>query len=447
MVGTLPILTICALVGSTLLAIPLMLGSQVHGQDTCATIATKYAQNAGTLGAKTFPQDEDCALASNGFSLYALYDNGNIYQINDPPAVMILEGPIMDKWKSLGAEHGVLGFPMEDKKNTLPSGNPGESQVFVHGILFKPSSNDVKLMMFGEIWDYYAQLGWEQSQLGYPVSGQANGASPGSKYQQFENGYIYFTPSKGWYVTSDKDGSPTMVLPSITVDSTDATGAIVTYSVQVQDDYDPGISASCNYPSGFLFNIGTTTVTCTVSDSINAPVVGHFTITVKGDTDPLPPVPPAPPANGGGEPAPPVPGTGAPTFSALVKGKLVGVDVKTSSTITNFILDEKAKRLSFRVEGESGTAGSTEVSIGKILEGPYLVTVDGRVTTDFEVSNDPSGVATIKIFYTHSVHAITISGASVVPEFPAMIWIAIVPALVAITVITRFGKGLRLHFP
>jgi hypothetical protein len=447
MVGALPVLTICVLAGSTLLAIPLLLGSQVHGQDICATIAAKYAQNAGTLGAKTFPQDEDCALASNGFSLYALYENGNIYQINDPPAVMIVEGPIMDTWRSLGGEHGVLGFPMEDKKNALPSGNPGESQVFVHGILFKPNSNDVKMMMFGEIWDYYAQLGWEESQLGYPVSAQANGASPGSKYQQFENGYIYFTPSKGWYVTPDKDDSPSMVLPSITVDATDSTGAIVTYSVKVQDDYDPGVSASCNYPSGFLFSIGTTTVTCTVSDSINPPVVGHFTVTVKGDTDPLPPVPPAPPGTGGGEPAPPVPGTGVPKFSALVKGKLVGVDVTTSSAITNFILDEKAKRLSFRAEGESGTAGSTELSIGRILEGPYLVTVDGRVTTDFEVGNDPSGVATIKIFYTHSVHAITISGARVVPEFHAMIWIAIIPALVAVTVITRLGRGLRFSFP
>lgn len=446
MVGTLPVLTICALIGCALSAIPLMLGSQVHGQDICATIAAKYAQNAGTLGAKTFPQDEDCALASNGFSLYALYDNGNIYQINDPPAVMILEGPIMDEWKSLGGEHGVLGFPMEDKKNTLPSGNPGESQVFVNGVLFlKPNSNEVMRMMFGDIWDYYAQLGWEQSQLGYPVSEQANGASPGSKYQQFENGYIYFTPSKGWYVTSDKDGSPSMVLPSITVDATDTTGAIVTYSVQVQDDYDPGISASCNYPSGFLFNIGTTTVTCTVSDSINAPVVGQFTVTVKGDTDPVPTVPP-PPANEGGDPAPPVPETETPTFSALVKGKLVGVDVKTSSTITNFILDEKANRLSFRVEGESGTTGSTEVSIGKILEGPYSVTVDGKSTTDFEVNNDSSGIVTIKISYTHSVHAITITGARVVPEFPAVIWIAIVPVITAITVITRLGKGLRLHF-
>jgi hypothetical protein len=125
----------------------------------------------------------------------------------------------------------------------------------------------------------------------------------------------------------------------------------------------------------------------------------------------------------------------------------VGVDVTTSSAITNFILDEKAKRLSFRAEGESGTAGSTELSIGRILEGPYLVTVDGRVTTDFEVGNDPSGVATIKIFYTHSVHAITISGARVVPEFHAMIWIAIIPALVAVTVITRLGRGLRFSFP
>ena len=442
MARALTVLTLCVLVGSLLFAVPHVLGTQAYGQDVCTTIAAKYAQNAGTLGTKTFPQDEDCALDSNGFSLYALYDNGNIYQINDPPAVMILNGKIMDKWNSLGSEQGVLGFPMEDKKDTLPSGSPGESQVFVYGILFVESGgNSVKRMMFGEIWDYYAEHGWEQGELGFPVSEQANGLTPGSKYQQFENGYIYFTPTKGWYVTSHKDNSPSMVLPSITVDATDATGAIVTYSVQVQDDYDPQISAACNYPSGFLFKIGATTVTCTVADSINAPVVGHFTVTVKGNAGPAPPTPPV---NGGGDPVPPVPGTPPPAFNVLVKGKLVGVDVKTSSTITNFILDEKSKRLSFRVEGESGTAGSTEVSIGKLLEGPYSVTVDGKVTTDFEVSDDATGVAAIKISYTHSVHSITITGVNVVAEFPLLIGLVTASGLAAIIATTRLCRMFRL---
>jgi hypothetical protein len=233
-----------------------------------------------------------------------------------------------------------------------------------------------------------------------------------------------------------------MVLPSITVDATDATGAIVTYSVQVQDDYDPQISAACNYPSGFLFKIGTTTVTCTVADSINAPVVGHFTVTVKGNAEP---VPPTPPVNSGGDPVPPVPGTPPPAFSVLIKGKLVGVDVKTSSTITNFILDEKSKRLSFRVEGESGTAGSTEMSIGRILEGPYSVTIDGKVTTDFEVSNGAEGVATIKISYTHSVHSITITGVNVMPEFPLLIGLVAASGLAAIIATTRLDRIFRTH--
>jgi hypothetical protein len=432
MIGTPPIFGVCVLIGSMLFSFPLMLQEQVYGQDICTTIVAKYAQNSGALGAKTYPSSTDCEVAFDGHTLYADYENGSIYQIYDPPAVMILEGTIMDKWTSLGGEQGVLGFPTEDQKNTLPSGGPGQSQVFQHGIILLKPGNVAKWLKIGEIRDFYAEHGWEQGQLGHPVSEPQTGASSGSEYQQFENGYIYFTPSKGGYITSDRDDSPTMVLPSITVDATDTNGAIVTYTVQVQDDYDPGISASCNYPSGFLFNIGTTTVTCTTADSINAPVVKQFTVTVKGNSGPAPQIPPA------NDPLPPVPGTAPHTLNALVKGKLVAVDVMSSSKITNFILDEKTKRLSFRAEGESGTMGTVEVSIGKILEGPYTVTVDDRVTTDFEVGNDASGIATITISYTHSVHSITIAGTNVIPEFQ-LIGILIVPGLVAAVLIARLS--------
>lgn len=427
---------------SILVAVPIMSGTEVRGQDMCATIAQKYEENSAALGAKTYPQGQDCAPTADGQSLYAVYENGNVYQINDPPAVMILDGPIMDKWISLGQEQGVLGLPREDQK-TLPSGNPGEAQAFEYGIIFlKQDSGVPQWMMIGDIWDLYAELGREQGQLGYPISAPLTAPNPAAKYQQFESGYIYYSPTKGAYVTAGKDQSPSMSLPAaMTVQASDAVGVIVTYAVLAQDDHDPQISASCNPPSGFLFYVGTTTVTCTLSDSINAPVVGQFTITVKGDESVVTPPTTTPPATT--PPGTTSPSTSPNTLNALIAGKLVAVDVKTSSKITNFIFDEKSKRLSFRAEGQTGTEGSTELSIGRVLQGPYVVTVDGRESTNFEIT-EADGVATIMILYTHSVHSITITGTNVVPEFPFLMGLIIVPALVAIIVITRPGRDLFL---
>jgi hypothetical protein len=178
-----------------------------------------------------------------------------------------------------------------------------------------------------------------------------------------------------------------------------------------------------------------------LSDSINAPVVRQFTITVKGDESVVPPTTTPPTTT---PPGTTPPSTSPNTLNALIAGKLVAVDVKSSSTITNFIFDEKSKRLSFRAEGQSGTEGSTELSIGKVLQGPYVVTVDGRATTDFEVS-EADGVATITISYTHSVHNITITGTNVVPEFSFLIGLIIVPVIISMIVITRLGSGLHIH--
>lgn len=107
--------------------------------------------------------------------------------------------------------------------------------------------------------------------------------------------------------------------------------------------------------------------------------------------------------------------------SVVVSGNTIQVNLNSSSTISEFELDEESKRLSFRADGEAGSEGRTDISIGRILEGPYTVTIDGQATADFNVTNAASGEAMISISYTHSVHDITITGTNVVPEFPVAV--------------------------
>lgn len=131
--------------------------------------------------------------------------------------------------------------------------------------------------------------------------------------------------------------------------------------------------------------------------------------------------------------------------TVVIAGEDVNVDVRSSSTISEFQLDEENKRLSFKVDGETGTDGATEISIGTVLEGPYTVTIDGQATTDFEVTNTPSGEAMIMISYTHSVHDVTVTGTSVVPEFPAHVIgaIAAIIGVVAFLSRSKLMNGLK----
>jgi hypothetical protein len=104
--------------------------------------------------------------------------------------------------------------------------------------------------------------------------------------------------------------------------------------------------------------------------------------------------------------------------SLVLAGENIQVQLMSNSTISEFRLEEVNKRVNFRVDGETGTRGTTEIPIGKILEGPYTVTIDGQPTSDFEVISPGSEDAIIAVSYTHSVHDVAITGTNVVPEFP-----------------------------
>ncbi len=111
--------------------------------------------------------------------------------------------------------------------------------------------------------------------------------------------------------------------------------------------------------------------------------------------------------------------------SVVVEGETIQVGLNSSSTISEFALQQENKMLTFKAGSATGTEGTTEISIGSILEGPYTVSIDGQATDDFEVT--PAGAssgALIKISHTSSDHVVTITGTNVVPEFPLnAIWI------------------------
>lgn len=124
----------------------------------------------------------------------------------------------------------------------------------------------------------------------------------------------------------------------------------------------------------------------------------------------------------------------------LESGETIDLEMESTSQVTGLALDQESNRITFRVEGETGTTGVTRVPVGRILSGPYTVMMDGQPFDDFEVLQR-QGETIIKLTYTHSVHEVTVTGASVVPEFPA----ALMAALVALSLVAVITLG-RLRF-
>jgi hypothetical protein len=130
--------------------------------------------------------------------------------------------------------------------------------------------------------------------------------------------------------------------------------------------------------------------------------------------------------------------------AVMIAGESVDVELRSSSTVSNFDLDEESKTISFTVDGEDGTEGTTEIAIGSVLEGPYNVMIDGEATSDFTVA-EVDGETVLTVSYTHSTHEIAVTGTNVVPEFPIGVIgaVAAVIGIIAVMTRTKFAGAFR----
>jgi sugar lactone lactonase YvrE len=85
---------------------------------------------------------------------------------------------------------------------------------------------------------------------------------------------------------------PVITVPAnITTAATSAAGAVVTYTATANDAVDGAVTPSCVPASGSTFPLGTTTVTCTATDSHSNRSQASFTVTVQDTTPPVITVP------------------------------------------------------------------------------------------------------------------------------------------------------------
>jgi len=83
-------------------------------------------------------------------------------------------------------------------------------------------------------------------------------------------------------VTADTT-PPVLHLPApIAVAATSSSGAAVSYTVTATDNATPNPRFNCAPPSGSTFPIGTTAVSCRVTDGAGNSTTGSFNVTVRG---------------------------------------------------------------------------------------------------------------------------------------------------------------------
>jgi len=97
------------------------------------------------------------------------------------------------------------------------------------------------------------------------------------------------TGEASFTVTVQDTTKPTLNLPgSLSASTTDPNGASVSYVASASDAVSGTLSPSCSTPTGSVFPIGTTTVSCSASDQAGNIAEGSFAVTVTETTTPPP---------------------------------------------------------------------------------------------------------------------------------------------------------------
>jgi uncharacterized protein with LGFP repeats len=172
---------------------------------TMSAVDDKYRELGGPSGFLGQPVDEGAG--SDEMDTFDRrgrvrdFQGGSIYWSAGTGAHEV-HGLIRVKWAQLGGERSFLGFPLTDETGT-PDG-VGRFNHFEGGsIYWTPSTNAHEV--HGEIRNKWQSMGWETSFLGYPTSDEKPGPQGQGRISSFQGGAIHWTPEQGAVVLRNID--------------------------------------------------------------------------------------------------------------------------------------------------------------------------------------------------------------------------------------------------
>ena len=155
-------------------------------------IRQKYSDLAsqnGVLGEAT----TDVLQCPDAVGYYVHYQGGSIYWTPDTGAHEI-HGTIREKWAAMGWERSLLGYPLTDE-STAPDGTGRYNQFQNGSIYWTPDTGAHEI--HGAIREKWAAMGWERSYLQYPLSDEEGAPGMPGRISFFQGGSIAWTSSGG----------------------------------------------------------------------------------------------------------------------------------------------------------------------------------------------------------------------------------------------------------
>ncbi|TFV53438.1 hypothetical protein E4P43_02595, partial [Blastococcus sp. TF02A-35] len=148
----------------------------------------------GAMGDLGFPvAEQESGLRDGGFG--QLFEGGSIWGSSHTPTRAVRQ-VIEDGWAEAGWEEGPLGYPVADQV-TLPR---GISQLFEDGGVYWSAATGSHAVA-AENHDTYTAWGGPSGRLGFPTTGDNCGLRGGGCWQGFQGGAIHWSPATGAHAT------------------------------------------------------------------------------------------------------------------------------------------------------------------------------------------------------------------------------------------------------
>lgn len=163
-----------------------------HSANPFGAITEKYARTGGPASGLGSPTSSETGGIRNG-GAYQTYQGGAIVWSPNTGAKLSV-GATRAKWAEYGFENGRLGYPLTDEVGGLQGG--GLYQMYEGGAIMYSPTTGARISV-GAIRGRWAAAGYENGFLGYPTSDEIPGLKNGGVWQAYQGGAIFYSPTTG----------------------------------------------------------------------------------------------------------------------------------------------------------------------------------------------------------------------------------------------------------
>jgi glucose/arabinose dehydrogenase len=156
------------------------------------SVLAHYLALGGQLAGIGYPTTDRIGLP-DGIGQANHFQRGVIYATQETGAHEVYGG-ILGRWAELGYEQSYLAYPTSGELGAADG--IGRASFFQRGAIYWTMTTGAHEVQ-GAIYNRWAGLGWNGSYLGYPTTGELNTADGRGKANFFQRGAIYWTMTTG----------------------------------------------------------------------------------------------------------------------------------------------------------------------------------------------------------------------------------------------------------